>query len=154
MRPHKFSKASTDLGRASSLSCPWRTERKLHAVRLSRGLATPLTEVLSFPGPMRQAAIKHLSSAPQKRHFSQLAKGACLGLAITVARFGFCTFFQICVILPFCSEGQTWTCCMLSEVEIHDLNLWFLIQSILDLMGFETSAGLAYCAIGQFLQVN
>lgn len=72
----------------------------------------------------------------------------CLGLAVTVAWFGFCAFFQVFVILPFCSEGQTLTCCMLSEVEIHDLNLWFLIQSILDLMCFETSAGLVYCAIG------
>lgn len=43
-----------------------------------------------------------------------------LGLAVAAAWFGFCTFFQICVILPFCSEGQTLTCCMLSEAEIHD----------------------------------
>lgn len=48
---------------------------------------------------------------PKKRRF-----WLCLGLAVTVACFGFGQFFR-CILLPFCSKWQTWTC-VLSEVGI------------------------------------
>lgn len=115
-------------------------ETDLHAAVLSRGPP----QLRSLPSQqMTQVASHQLSSALHERCFWHLAVP---WFSCSCCLFWFLQFFR-CVILPFCSEGQTRTCCVLSEVGIHDTNLWFLIQGILDLRCFGTHAVLAYCCL-------
>lgn len=139
MKPHEFSKASTDWVRASCLSHPWRRESCTQ-------LSSP-GDSLSW-GPFLPSRWHRLAATSPAVLPTKGISGTwqCLGLAVTAASFGSCSFSHVCYmtfLFRVTNSDLLWAVWSWGT----DINLWLLIQGILDLRWFWTRAGLAYCCL-------